>query len=343
MTRIANIVATGMHVPDIEIPNSHLKEHFTKLGLPEIVDKFEVTTGIKTRWYAPDGQCSSDLAVKACEQALQRAKINAAEVDLIVLGTDSPDYLTPATSTVVQHKLLATNAGTFDLSCACSSFPTGLAVASSMIATNSNINTVLVVSVYMMRKLADPKDPMIFFYGDGAGAAVLKAGAESGYVGTAMIADGSYAGAWGIYAGGTKEPCSQQALDAGRTYVKMMGKYPPEINLEGWPKLIRKVAADNHFSLREVDQVIFTQVNSATIAAVMNEVDISLEKAHMVMEKWGYTGSACIPMCFDDAIKQGKINSGDLVLFVGSGVGYNQATTAMRINRQLPHFQKIPS
>lgn len=337
MTKIANIIATGMYLPSIEIPNSYLKEHFAQLGLPEIVDKFELASGIKTRWYAPDGQCSSDLAVKACEQALQRARMSAAEVDLIILGTDSPDYLTPATSTIVQHKLQATNAGTFDISCACASFPTGLAIASSMIATNSNINTVLVVSVYMMRKLADPNDPMIFFYGDGAGAAVLKAGAESGFIGTSMIADGQYANAWGIYAGGTVEPCSQQALDAGRTYVKMMGKYPPEINLAGWPKLIRKLADDCHFSLREVDQVIFTQVNSATIESVMKDVDISLDKAHMVMEKWGYTGSACIPMCFDDAITQGKIRSGDLVLFVGSGVGYNQAASAFRLNRQLPY------
>ena len=336
MTRIANIVSTGCYIPEREVPNAELKEHFTKLGKPDIIDKFEAGTGILSRYYAPDDWASSDLAVKACEQALQRAGKKPEDVDLIILGTDSPDYVTPATSVVVQHKLGAVNAGTFDVACACSTFPTGLATASGLILANENINTVLVVSVYMMRKLADPTDPMIFFYGDGAGAAVLEAGTDTGYVGTKMVADGSYSQVWGIYSGGTAEPFSQEAFDAGRTYVKRVGEYPPEINIEGWPKLIRSLAEADKFDLNDVAQVIFTQVNKQTIESVMNDVGLPLEKAHMVMDKWGYTGSACIPVCFDDAVMQGKINKGDLVLFVGSGVGYNQAATAFRINHELP-------
>jgi 3-oxoacyl-[acyl-carrier-protein] synthase-3 len=336
MTRIANIISTGCYIPEIEVPNAVLKERFTKLGKPDIVDKFEATTGIKTRWYAPDDWATSDLALPACQQALKRANLTPDQIDLIILGTDSPDYMTPATSTVLQHKLDAKNAGTFDISCACSTFPTGLAIASGLILANSNINNVLVVSVYMMRKLADPNDPFIFFYGDGAGAAVLTAGTETGFVGTSMIADGKYSKAWGIYSGGTAEPCSQESLDAGRTKVKLVGEYPAEINLNGWPKLIRNLAESDGFSMDDVDQVIFTQVNQGTIDAVMKDVGIPVEKAHMVMDKWGYTGSACIPTCFDDAIQQGKIKKGDLVLFVGSGVGYNQAATAFRINHSLP-------
>lgn len=336
MTRIANIVSTGRYLPEREVPNAELKEHFTKLGNPDIVDKFEAGTGILSRFYAPDDWAASDLAVKACEQALERAGKKAEDVDLIILGTDSPDYITPATSVVVQHKLGAVNAGTFDISCACSTFPTGLSAASGLILANENINTVLVVSVYMMRKLADPTDPMIFFYGDGAGAAVLEPGTDTGFVGTKMVADGAYSKVWGIYAGGTAEPFSQEAFDAGRTYVKRVGEYPPEINIEGWPKLIRSLAEADRFDLDDVDQVIFTQVNKQTIEAVMKDVGMPVEKAHMVMDKWGYTGSACIPVAFDDAVMQGKIKKGDLVLFVGSGVGYNQAATAFRINHELP-------
>lgn len=336
MTRIANIVSTGYYIPEIEVTNAELTERFTKLGKPELMGKFEANTGIKTRFYAPDDWATSDLAVPACLQALERAGKKPEDVDLIILGTDSPDYITPATSTVLQHKIGAKNAGTFDIACACSTFPTGLATAAGLIATNENINTVLVVSVYMMRKLADPNDPFIFFYGDGAGAAVLTPGTETGYVGTKMIADGFYSDAWGIYSGGTAEPCSAESLAAGRTKVRLVKEYPASINIAGWPHLIRELSKANGFTMDEVDQVIFTQVNGTTIKVVMEEVGIPIEKAHMVMDKWGYTGSACIPVCFDDAIMQGKIKKGDLVLFVGSGVGYNQAATAFRINHDLP-------
>jgi 3-oxoacyl-[acyl-carrier-protein] synthase-3 len=336
MTRIANIVSTGYYIPEIEVTNAELTERFTKLGKPDLMDKFAANTGIKTRFYAPDDWATSDLALPACKQAIERAGLKPEDIDLIILGTDSPDYITPATSTVLQHKLGAKNAGTFDVSCACSTFPTGLAAAAGLMATNTNINNILVVSVYMMRKLADPTDPFIFFYGDGAGAAVLQPGTEQGYVGTKMIADGYYSDAWGIYAGGTAEPCSKEAMEAGRTQVRLVSEYPASINIAGWPLIIREVAKANDFTMDDVDQVIFTQVNASTITTVMEEVGIPVEKAHMVMDKWGYTGSACIPVCFDDANMQGKIKKGDLVLFVGSGVGYNQAATAFRITHDLP-------
>ena len=96
------------------------------------------------------------------------------DVDLIILGTDSPDYITPCTSVVLQHKLGAKNAGTFDVGCACASFPTGLSAAAGIIAANPGIKTVLVIGVYLMHKLTSPADPMVFFYGDGAGAAILE-------------------------------------------------------------------------------------------------------------------------------------------------------------------------
>ena len=128
--------------------------------------------------------------------------------------------MTPATSAVLQHKLGAPNTGTFDIACACASFPTGLATAAGWIAANPSIRTVLVVGVYLMHRLADPDDPMIFFYGDGAGAAVLEPSDKPGFVTAAAHADGSYAHQWGIFAGGTAEPASIEAVEAGRTQVR---------------------------------------------------------------------------------------------------------------------------
>lgn len=327
--RSARIVSTGRYLPPIEVSNDMLRDRFAHI--PDFVDKMEESTGIRKRWYAPDDWATSDLAVEAGRQALERAGRKPEEVDLILVGTDSPDYITPSTSVVVQHKLGATNAGTFDIGCACASFPTGLATASGWIIANPGIRTVLVIGVYMMHKLADPNDPMVFFYGDGAGAAVLEPADEPGFIVGAAQADGSYAKSWGIFAGGTAEPATTEAVEAGRTCVRMLERYPPEVNHEGWPRLARRLAADGGFELGEVDLAIFTQVRKPSIELVMADLGLPMSKAHTVMEEWGYTGSACLAMAFDDAWQSGRVQPGDLVLFVGSGVGYNQAGAVFRM------------
>ena len=199
MTKFATIVSTGRYIPEVEVSNDLLRERFAHL--PEFVDKMEESTGIPTRWWAPEDWCASDIALPAAQRALEKAGRRPEDVDLIILGTDSPDYITPATSVVLQHKLGAKNAGTFDVGCACASFPTGAAIAAGLIAANQALKTVLVVGVYNMHKLASPDDPMVFFYGDGAGAAVLEPAAEPGFISSAYRADGFYSGHWGIYAG----------------------------------------------------------------------------------------------------------------------------------------------
>jgi len=232
---------------------------------------------------------------------------------------------------VLQHKLGAINAGTFDVGCACASFPTGLAIAAGLIGTNPALKTVLVLGVYMMHRFAAPDDPMIFFYGDAGGAAVLEPASEPGFVSSASQADGSYAGYWGIFSGGTAEPASEESVREGRTNVRVLDRYPPEVNEQGWPKLVRKVAANGGFEISDIDLAIFTQVNRGTIEEVMADLGLPMERAHTIMDKWGYTGSACVPIAFDDAIENGKVRSGDLVVFIGSGVGYNQAGAAFRM------------
>ena len=329
MTRYASIVATGRFLPEIEISNDQLRKRFAHL--PEFVDKMEASSGIRSRWHAPEDWATSDVALPAARQALERANRTPDDVDLIILGTDSPDYITPATSVVLQHKLGAKNAGTFDVGCACASFPTGLASAAGLIVTNQAVKTVLVVGVYLMHKLADADDPMSFFYGDGAGAAVLEPAATPGFLNAAFIADGSYHKHWGIYSGGTYEPATEASAKAGRARVKMLDRYPPEINHEGWPRLVRKLAKEGGFAVSEIDFIIFTQVRKPSIELVMADLGLPMELTHTVMEAWGYTGSACIPMALDDALAKGKIKKGALTVFVGSGVGYNQAATAFRM------------
>jgi 3-oxoacyl-[acyl-carrier-protein] synthase-3 len=330
VARYANIVSTGRYLPEREVTNDELRARFDPF-VPEFVDKMEESSGIKSRFWAPDSWATSDVALPAARAALERAGRRPEDVDLVILGTDSPDYITPATSVVLQHKLGATNAGTFDVGCACASFPTGLAIGAGMIATNPGLKTVLVVGVYLMHKLTDPNDPMIFFYGDGAGAAVLEPHDTPGFVSSASQAGGEYHRHWGIYSGGTFEPATLESVKAGRTTVKILDRYPPEINHEGWPRLTRRVAAEGGFALSDIDLIIFTQVRKPSIELVMDTLGLPPEKTHTVMEKWGYTGSACIPIAFDDAIEHGKVHSGDLVVVIGSGVGYNQAGAAFRM------------
>ena len=330
MSPSARIVSTGSYLPEIEMSNDALRRRFAATA-PEFVDKMEAGTGIRTRWYAPPDWATSDLAVRAAERALAAAGKTPLDVDLILLGTDSPDFVTPATSVVVQHKLGARNAGTFDIGCACASFPTCLATAAGLIATNKSLKTVVAIGAYMMHKLTDPNDPMIFFFGDGAGAAVLEPSERPGFVASSFRADGSYFRNWAIHSGGTAEPVTEESLKAGRTTVKMIERYPPELNNEGWPKLVRQLAADGGFAVGDIDMLLLTQVRKPTIEFVMQDLGLPMEKTHLVMEKWGYTGSASVAMALDDARALGKIKMGDLVVLVASGVGYNMAGAAFRM------------
>ncbi len=330
MAPFASIVSTGRYVPENLVTNDDLRARFDA-DFPEFVDKMEASTGIRQRWHVAPEMATSDVALPACQQALERAGVRPEAVDMIILGTDSPEYITPSTSVVLQHKLGATGAGTFDVGCACASFPTGLSIASGLIAANPAMRNILVVGVYLMQRLADPGDPMVFFYGDGAGAALLQPSEEPGFIASAFQADGSFAKHWGIFSGGTAEPASSASVAAGRTQVRMAERYPPEINDEGWPRLTRRLAENGGFALSEIDMSVFTQVRATTIEKVVGELGIPLEKTHMVMDKWGYTGSACVGMALDDAIELGKIESGDLVVMIGSGVGYNQAGAAFRM------------
>jgi 3-oxoacyl-[acyl-carrier-protein] synthase-3 len=333
MARYATIIGTGRYLPEIEVPNEELKARIAQVNpdLVKVVDDFEESTGIRSRWYAPRDWATSDIAVRAAQQALDAAGVSPGQLDMILVGTDTPDYITPATSTVVQHKLGAAKAGTYDIGCACASFPTGIAAAAGLLTTNPWMSHVLVIGVYMMSKLADPGDVVSFFYGDGAGAAVLAADSKPGFISSAYLADGSFHEHWGIYSGGTYEPASVESVQAGRTKVRLLQRYPPDVNHENWPKIVRMLAERGSFEIEDIDLAIFTQVRLPSIKLVMEILGLPLTKTHWIMEEWGYMGSACIPVCLDDAVRKGKVKSGDLLVLVGSGVGYNYAGAALRM------------
>jgi 3-oxoacyl-[acyl-carrier-protein] synthase III len=324
----AKIIGTGSYVPEKIITNADLS-----CVLGEDINEFvSEVIGIRERHVCAEDESTADLATEASRRALAAAGINAEELDLIILATDTPEYLSPATSVVVQHRLQAQNAGTFDVNCACAGFVTALDTASKFIAADTAYRYILVVGAYAISKYVDwteKKTSTIF--ADGGGAVVLKSSAAPGFLASKLVAEGSYHDHMGIYAGGTHMPITEEVLREGAwTKVRFAKKYPPEVNLQGWPRIIREVLMKASLTLDDVALFLFTQVNLSTIKEVLKGMEVPMSRTHTVMQKWGYTGSACIPMVLDDAVSEGKLRPGDVVVMCASGGGLNMACAAFR-------------
>jgi 3-oxoacyl-[acyl-carrier-protein] synthase-3 len=327
--RDAKIIGTGVYVPERVVTNAELSRN-----LGEDIDEFVSTVvGIKERRIAADNESAADLATAAAENALNDSGIIASDLDLILLATDTPEYVSPATSVVVQNRIGASNAGTFDINCACAGFVTTLDAAFKYIIADNTYRNVLVVGCYAMSKFIDWKDKKTStLFADGAGAVVLQAVEdEKHFLASKLVADGSYHNYMGIFAGGTHEPITADVLAENKTNrLRFAKKYPPEVNIIGWPKIVNDVLAKAGIGLGDVDMFLWTQVNLSTIKVVMEEMEIPAHKTHTIMQKWGYTGSACIPMVLHDAIAAGKIKRGNTVVFCASGGGLNMACLAMK-------------
>ena len=325
----ANIVSTGVYVPEKIVTNDDLSRI-----LGEDIDEFVTRVlGIRERHVCAENESTADLATHAGRQALEAARLDPAELDLIILATDTPEQLSPATSVVVQHRLGAVNAGTFDVNSACAGFVTALDTASKFIIADAAYRNILVIGAYAMSKyldLHDKKTATIF--ADGAGAVVLQARDDRpGFLAGKLRADGSYHDHMGIYAGGTRLPISHEVIDEGVwNKVRFAKKYPAEVNTEGWPAIVQQVLAKASLTVEDVKLFLFTQVNLSTIKEVMGTLRLPMERTHTIMHKWGYTGSACIPMVLHDAVTEGKLNRGDNVVMCASGGGLNMACVAFR-------------
>ncbi len=327
--RDAKIIGTGVYVPERIVTNAELSRN-----LGQDIDEFVTNiVGIKERRIAAEDESAADLATSAAIEALKNAGLEAAELDLILLATDTPEYISPATSVVVQQRIGAVNAGTFDINCACAGFVTTLDAAFKYIKADESYTNVLVIGCYAMSKFVDWSDKKTStLFADGAGAMVLRAvDDEVHFLASKLVADGNYHNYMGIFAGGTHEPITAEVLEKNdHNRLRFAQKYPPEVNIIGWPKIVNEVLAKAEISLDQVDVFLWTQVNLSTIKIVMEEMKIPAEKTHTIMQKWGYTGSACIPMVFHDALREGKIKRGDTVVMCASGGGLNMACVAMK-------------
>lgn len=328
--RNAKIIGSGVSVPDKILTNQDLSEM-----LGEDVNEFvEKNLGIKQRHVLADDESAADIAAKAAKNALQNAEISAEEIDLIIVATDTPEYLSPGTSVVVQHRIGAKNAGTFDTNAACAGFVTALDTATKYIIADANYKNILVIGVYAMTKFLDwTEKKTATIFADGAGAIVLQSteNETSGVLASKLEAMGEYNDFLGIFAGGSKTPITPEVLKNGYyNKVRFAKRTPPEINFVGWQRIVKELLQRVELQLDDIDLYLWTQVNLSTIKEVMNALGQPFEKTHTIMDKWGYTGSACIPMVLHDAIEHGKLNRGDIVVFCASGGGINMAAMVFR-------------
>ena len=320
------IIGTGIYTPGQPIDNAELK----KLAGIEFEDeKIEDKIGIYTRHIAHlrgINETTADFATKAIENAILDAKISTQEIGLFIVGTDTPEFISPATSIIVQGRIQQgeTWASTFDVSASCASFTIALDNAARIMATDSTIKYAAVVGVYNMPAYLRPGDAFGYsIFADGAGAVILERtnNNQSGYIACQLLTDGTQWDFIGVYAGGTKMPLTAELIKEEKHGLLNLQKLPGDRNVRLWPMVVNKLLDKAKLSVEEVDHFIFTQINKSVILKVMDELGQPYTKTTFVMDRYGYTGSGCVPMAFHHAVKDGKIKRGNKVLLMASGAG----------------------
>lgn len=330
MIRNAQIAASGMFVPERVIPNSFFNEL-----LGEDVDTWlRENLTIKERRWCNEDQSTADLCVEAAKIILKNANTSARELDLIIIATDTPEYISPSTASVVQYRLGAVKAGTFDVNTACAGFVTALDIASKYIRSDKKYNKVLVIGAYAMSKYLNMQDKKtVTLFADGAAGVLLRSidNENEGFLTSSLYTEGQYADWMGIYAGGTHQPVTPKVLENKDHLLKFVKKFPKETNPITWTRMIKEACDDIKINPKDINHYFITQININSIWETLDNLGVERSKGHTIMEYFGYTGSACIPMAFDDANRKGLIKKGDLVLFIGSGGGLAFALSIFKI------------
>ena len=318
------IKGTGIYAPGEPIDNATLKQ---LAGIEFDAEKIERKIGIRQRHIAHlrgMQETTVDFAEKAVLNALEDAGIDPEEVGLFILATDTPEYITPAGAILLQGRIQKGERWSmaFDIAASCASFTMAMEAASSLLMS-AGYKYAVIAGVYNMPAFLRPDDSFGYsIFADGAAAFVLeKTESTSSYIGSQMLTDGTQYDYIGIYAGGSKMPVTHQLLDEHKNGLLSLQALPGDRNVRLWPMIVNQLLTKYQTPIETIDHFIFTQINKSVIEKVMNALEQPMNKTTMVMDRYGYTGSACVGMAFHEAVKSGVVKRGDKVVFMASGAG----------------------
>jgi 3-oxoacyl-[acyl-carrier-protein] synthase-3 len=318
----SKIVGTGRYLPERIMTNEDLEE---------IVDTnsewIRTRTGVEQRHLAAEGQMTSDLCVEAARKAIENAKITIDEIDIIIIGTTSPDLIFPNIGTIVQHKLGMHGCPAFSLEAACTSFIYALATADKFVRTGES-KCALVIGAEVFTKLLDWNDrTTCVLFGDGAGAVIIKSADEPGIISCHLGADGKYKDLL-YYPAGVSHDLHKAGV--GDTGIRMSGNEVFKVAVKTLSNIASEALAANNIDPSDIDWLIPHQANLRIIQATAKRLNLSMEKVIVTVQDHGNTSAASVPMALDVAIHDGRIKRGQLILMEALGAGFTWGSILMR-------------
>ena len=317
MTLYAHITGWGMSVPEQVMTNDDIAE------LVDTSDEWITSrTGIRERRIADKDETTASLAVEASLKALDVARLHPSDIDLIIVSTSSPEFIFPATACIVQDKIGAKKAGAFDLLAACSGFIYALDMATQAIRSGSIKNALVIGSETLSREVNWQDRNTCILFGDGAGAFVLQASNEpGGLVESVKHADGSGWDVLIIPAGGSYMPTTPETVSKDMHHAKMNGREVFRFATRVMTQGVREVIYKANLTVDDIQVVVPHQANKRIIEIAMRNLEIPMDRCMINLDRYGNTSTASIPIATCEAIEEGKIKSGDKIVFVGFGAG----------------------
>ncbi len=321
----ARITGTGSYTSSRVLTNTDLERMVATSD-----EWIRERTGIRERRLASTGEACSDLAVQAGKRALTAAGLAATDLDMILLATCTGDYPLPATACLVQHQLGATRAAACDLSAACCGFVYALSIADAYVKTG--MRHVLVIGSEVMSAITDWTDRnTCVLFGDGAGAVIVSASdGELGILSTHLRSDGALCELIMVPGGGSRTPPSEKVITERQHYIKMRGNETFKVAVRTLEEIARETLAANGLRIEELDLYVPHQANIRILQAVTQRLELPIEKVMLNLDRYGNTSAASIPIALDEAVREGRIKNGSLVMLGAFGAGLTWASAMIR-------------
>ena len=323
----AQIVGTGASVPKKILTNADLEK------LVETSDEWIVSrTGNKERHIAAESDHFSDFCTRAAEQALKKGHVRAEDLDMILVGTISGDMPFPATSCLVQRNIGATRAAASDVGAACVGFLYALHLADGLIQSGKAEN-VLVIGGEILSRIVDWTDRnTCVLFGDGAGAVVLQATkGDHGILGSLMKSNGNYHDFICMPGGGSDRPANDpKSIEERLPFIKMKGNETFKVAVKAMADISQELLTEQGFTHEQIDLFIPHQANLRIIDAVGERLKIDPKKVYKNVDRFGNTSAASIPIALDECVREGRLESGDLVLLTAFGAGLVWGSVLLR-------------